>query len=85
MDGWQQMTNASNVMKGLQGSGQEEWPTVRKQARASGKWQTPENTLSLMHHMLAVITENTNPSLVTQGWVGDKPCLVTMDTWCTSL
>jgi hypothetical protein len=28
---------------------------------------------------LTVIMENTDPSLVTQGWVGDKPCLVTVD------
>jgi hypothetical protein len=31
------------------------------------------------HHTLIVITENTDLSLVTQGWVGDKPCLVTVD------
>jgi hypothetical protein len=30
--------------------------------------------------VLTVIKENANPSLVTQGWVGDKPCLVTVDT-----
>jgi hypothetical protein len=35
---------------------------------------------SLPHHALTVITERTNPSLVTQGWVGNKPCLVTVDT-----
>jgi hypothetical protein len=29
---------------------------------------------------LTVISENTDPSLVTQGWFGDKPCLVTVDT-----
>jgi hypothetical protein len=29
---------------------------------------------------LTVITEKADPSLVTQGWVGDKPCLVTVDT-----
>jgi hypothetical protein len=29
---------------------------------------------------LTVITENADPSLVTQGWVGEKPCLVTVDT-----
>jgi hypothetical protein len=29
---------------------------------------------------LIVITEEADPSLVTQGWVGDKPCLVTVDT-----
>jgi hypothetical protein len=29
---------------------------------------------------LTVFTEKADPSLVTQGWVGDKPCLVTLDT-----
>jgi hypothetical protein len=29
---------------------------------------------------MTAITENSDPSLVTQGWVGDKPCLVTVDT-----
>jgi hypothetical protein len=29
---------------------------------------------------LTVIAKNADPSLVTQGWVGDKPCLVTADT-----
>jgi predicted aspartyl protease len=29
---------------------------------------------------MTVITENTDRSLVTQGWIGDKPCLVTVDT-----
>jgi hypothetical protein len=28
---------------------------------------------------LTVITEKAHPSLVTQGWVGDKPCIVTVD------
>jgi hypothetical protein len=32
------------------------------------------------HHALTVITENADPSLVTQGSVGDSPCLVTVDT-----
>jgi hypothetical protein len=32
------------------------------------------------HHALTVITENADPSLATQGWIGDKPCLVTVDT-----
>jgi hypothetical protein len=27
----------------------------------------------------AVTMERVDPSLVTQGWVGDKPCLVTVD------
>jgi hypothetical protein len=29
---------------------------------------------------LTVITEKADPSLVTQGWIGDKPCPVTVDT-----
>jgi hypothetical protein len=29
--------------------------------------------------MFSVITEKADPSLVTQGWVGDKPCLLTVD------
>jgi hypothetical protein len=29
---------------------------------------------------LTVIKEYTDPSIFTQGWVGDKPCLVTVDT-----
>jgi hypothetical protein len=35
---------------------------------------------ALPHHVLTVITENADPSLVTQGCVSDKPCLVTVDT-----
>jgi hypothetical protein len=31
-------------------------------------------------HQHAVIIERTNPSLVTQGWVDDKPCSVTVNT-----
>jgi hypothetical protein len=29
---------------------------------------------------LSVITDNFNPSLVTQGWDGEKPYLVSVDT-----
>jgi hypothetical protein len=32
------------------------------------------------HHVLTVITERPDPSLVTQGCVGDNLCLVTVDT-----
>jgi hypothetical protein len=32
------------------------------------------------HYALTDITEKTDTSLVTQGWVGDKPCRVTVDT-----
>jgi hypothetical protein len=31
-------------------------------------------------HVLTVIMENADPSLVTQNWVGDKLRLVTVDT-----
>jgi hypothetical protein len=36
--------------------------------------------LKPIRHVLTVITENEDPSLVTQGWVGDKLCLMTVDT-----
>lgn len=65
-DGQQQMTDSSNVMKGIQGK---EWPDVGTRARASPP-----------RHALTVVTENADPSLVTQGLVSDKPCLVTVDT-----
>jgi hypothetical protein len=32
------------------------------------------------YHALTVFTERADPSLVTQGWVSDKSCLVTMVT-----
>jgi hypothetical protein len=38
------------------------------------------NMLSPTCHVWTVISENANPSLVSQGYVGDKPCLITMDT-----
>jgi hypothetical protein len=47
--------------------------------RPGGERRTPANTLNPPHHALTVITENADPSLVTQGLVGDKPCLVTVD------
>jgi hypothetical protein len=37
-------------------------------------------TLVTPHHALTVNKEYTDPSLFTKGWVGDKPCLVTVDT-----
>jgi hypothetical protein len=36
--------------------------------------------IKVPHHALTVITENADPRLVTQGWEGDNPCLVTVDT-----
>jgi hypothetical protein len=32
------------------------------------------------YHALTFITENAHHNLVTQSWVGNKPCLVTVDT-----
>jgi hypothetical protein len=59
---------------------QEGWPTVGKRARAGGEGRTPAYTVRPPNHSLTVIMENTDLSLVTQGWVGEKPCLVTVDT-----
>jgi hypothetical protein len=39
----------------------------------SGEGRSPANTLSPPRHALTVIIENANLSLVTKGWVGDKP------------
>jgi hypothetical protein len=50
-----------------------------KRARAGGEGRTPANTLSPSRHALSAITENADTSLVTQGLVGDKLCLVTVD------
>jgi hypothetical protein len=63
--------------RGGQPSGNEQGPA--ENARADGEGRTPAYTLKPTHHALKVITENTEPSLVTQGWVVDKPCLVTVD------
>jgi hypothetical protein len=38
------------------------------------------NKLSPLRHALTVVAKNADPSLVTQDLVGDKPCLVTVDT-----
>jgi hypothetical protein len=40
----------------------------------------PSVYIKALHHSLTIITENADPTLVTQGKVGDKPCLVTVDT-----
>jgi hypothetical protein len=47
-----------------------------------GRWKRVDAGVYIKtpHHALTVITEKGDPSLVTQGWVGDKPCLMTMDT-----
>jgi hypothetical protein len=77
---------SSNHQKGQNG----DQVTTEKQARRVANYQEtgglaekrpmPVYTLRTPHHALTNITENTDPSLVTQGWVGDKPCLVTVDT-----
>jgi hypothetical protein len=45
-------------------------------------WKTGDASIAIKasHHVLTVITEMADPSLVTQGCVGDKPCLVTINT-----
>jgi hypothetical protein len=53
------------------------WPTVGTRVVAGGKWRTPAYTSRPPHHVLIVISERADPSLVTQGRVGEKPYLVT--------
>jgi hypothetical protein len=36
--------------------------------------------IKVIHHVLTVITERHDPSLVTQGYVDDNLCLVTVET-----
>jgi hypothetical protein len=59
---------------------EEGWTTVWKRPGAEGKGGTPAYTLRPHHQDLTVITERTEPSLVTQVWVGETPCPVTIDT-----
>jgi hypothetical protein len=47
--------------------------------RTDGEVWTPVYALKPSHHALTIIMENANP-MVAQGWVGEKPCLVTVDT-----
>jgi hypothetical protein len=58
----------------------ERWPTVGKRTRAGGEGRTPAYALRPPHYALTDITRKHDTSLVTQGWVGDKPCRVTVDT-----
>jgi hypothetical protein len=61
--------------------GEEEWwPTVRKQVRAGREGWMLAFAVKPPCYALTVITEKAGPSLVTQGCVGDKPCLVTVGT-----
>jgi hypothetical protein len=48
--------------------------------RAGGEGRTPAYEVKPPRYALNVITEKAALSLVTQGWVGDKPCQVTVDT-----
>jgi hypothetical protein len=49
---------------------------------SEGQWRRVDAGLCIKapHHALTVITESVDPILVTQGWISDKPCLVTVDT-----
>jgi hypothetical protein len=51
-----------------------------KRVRAGGEGQTPAYVVRLSHYALTGITIKADTGLVTQGWVGDKLCLVTVDT-----
>ncbi|XP_033607223.1 uncharacterized protein LOC117282280, partial [Cryptotermes secundus] len=63
-----------------QGNKLEKGATVAKRAKAGGDGRTPAYALRPPHYALTDMTEKANTSLVTQGWVGDKPCQVTVDT-----
>jgi hypothetical protein len=52
----------------------------RRRASAGGEGRTPASALSAQRYALTVISGNIDPSLVTQGWIGDKPCLVIVVT-----
>jgi hypothetical protein len=61
-----------------QRDGQEGWPIVGKGAGDGRKEETAAYTLRPPPS--DDITESADPSLVTLGWVRDKPCLMTVDT-----
>jgi hypothetical protein len=52
----------------------------RETVEAGGTGQTPAYALKPPHYALTDITGINDTSLVTQGWVGNKPCQVTVDT-----
>jgi hypothetical protein len=54
--------------------------TVGKRARADGEGGTLASVVKPSHYALTGITTKADTALVTQVWVGDKPCLVTVDT-----
>jgi hypothetical protein len=58
----------------------ERWSTVGKLAGAGGKGGKQGYKLRSHRHTPTLLTERAEPSLVIKGWVGDKPCLVTIDT-----
>jgi hypothetical protein len=51
----------------------------REMSRCRRKGKDAGVYIKASHRTLTVITERADPSLVTQGWVCDKPCLVTID------
>jgi hypothetical protein len=56
------------------------WPTVGKGTRAGREGLTPSYALRPPHYALTDITRKHDTSLDTQGWLGDKPCRVTVVT-----
>jgi hypothetical protein len=66
------LMETENQQRGVQ----EGWPIIMKSAGTSVKGRMPEYTLR--PPPCAAITERADPILVAQGWVGDKPCLVTI-------
>jgi hypothetical protein len=63
----------------------EKWQVDRRGSHLSGNmWVSAEKGEHQRAHSgpppRAVITEKADPSLVTQGWVSDKPWLMTVDT-----
>jgi hypothetical protein len=63
-----------------------EWRTERMaNCREMSRCQWKRGNASIRikaphHHALTIIMERADPSLVTQGWIDDKPCLMTIDT-----
>jgi hypothetical protein len=49
----------------------------RQETSGCGQKRMPMYTLRPPPPPCAVIMEKADPSLVTQGWVGDRPCLMT--------
>jgi protocatechuate 3,4-dioxygenase beta subunit len=58
----------------------ERWPTVGKRTMDGGVGLTTAYALRPPHYALTYITRKQDTSLVTQVWLRDKPCRVTVDT-----